>query len=111
MENREDGVVKFIAGLAIGALAGMTTGLMMADRPGRELRKDLEINSSELMSNLKDRLEDIKEEANVKIKDFKGFADEKLRASAINIQEQAASLGTQLEELTKKKPEGQEILN
>lgn len=99
MANRDDSGL-FFSGLVFGALGGFIAGVLMAEKPGRELRKDLELNSSEFVYNIKDKLQDIKEEASVKMKDFAGFTDEKFKRSAMNIQEKVAELGKQLEELT-----------
>lgn len=102
--SRDDGIFKFISGLFLGILGGFITGILMAEKPGRELRKDLELSSGEVLENLKDRIEGIRETAAHRFRDFKGFTDEKLRASAINIQEQVSSLAKQLEDLTRKTP-------
>lgn len=101
-EQKGNGFLKFLFGLFFGVLAGYVAGILTADRTGEQLRRDIETGSSDFIANMKDRLEDIKDQAATKIKDFKGFADEKLRKSAESIQEQVHSLGSQLEELTKK---------
>lgn len=102
MSEKNNGVGKFLFGLGLGAAAGFVTGLLLADRPGSELRKEIEVNSSEFIESIKDKLEDLKEQASDTIREFKGFTDEKLKASAKNIQTQVDSLGKQLQELTKK---------
>lgn len=104
--NRSNGLGKFIAGLGLGVAAGIVTGLLMADRPGSELRRDIEVNSSEFLEGLKERLEELKGQASETIREFKGFTDEKLKASAKNIQTQVDSLGKQLQELTHKQTVG-----
>jgi gas vesicle protein len=98
--SRDDGIFKFISGLFLGILGGFLTGILMAEKPGRELRKDFEIGSGEVLENVKGRLESLRETASAKFKDFKGFTDERLKASALSIQDQVISLGKQLEELT-----------
>ena len=104
--NRSNGLGKFIAGLGLGAAAGIAAGLLMADRPGSELRRDIEANSSEFLEGLKERIDELKDHASDTIREFKGFADEKLKASAKNIQTQVDSLGKQLQELTHKQTAG-----
>ena len=104
--NRNSGLGKFVAGLGLGVAAGVVTGLLIADRPGSELRRDIEANSSEFLEGLKERIEELKDHASDTIREFKGFADEKLKASAKNIQTQVDSLGKQLQELTHKQTVG-----
>ncbi len=100
--NNDDGFMKFILGLFFGVMAGYLTGLLNAERPGSELKKDLEVNSSDFLANVKDKFEDFKDQTNIALKEFKGFTDEKLKASAKNIEEKVNSLGEQLEELRDK---------
>lgn len=101
MREREQGS-GVIAGLLLGLVGGFIAGILMADKPGAELRRDIEMNSAEWAHNLKDKIEDLKEQAADKLSDFRGFTDEKFRASAQNIQTKVAELGKQLEELTVK---------
>ena len=87
MKNNNDGFMKFLIGLFFGVLAGYATGLLNADRTGSELKRDLELNSSDFLATVKDKFEDFREQTNVALKEFKGFTDEKLRASAESIEE------------------------
>ncbi len=100
--NKDSALGKFIFGLGLGAIAGVVAGLLLADRPGSELRRDIEMNSSEFLSGLKDKLDELKDQASDTIREFKGFTDEKLKSTAKNIQTQVDSLGKQLQELTNK---------
>ncbi|MDD9899074.1 MAG: YtxH domain-containing protein [Candidatus Melainabacteria bacterium] len=103
MDNRgNDEFGKFFFGLLFGLAAGFVAGILSADRPGREVRRDIEVNSSDFFETLRDRVEDIRDQAADTIRDFKGFTDDKLRASAESIQTQVESLGEQLDELTRK---------
>ena len=104
--NRGNGFLKFLFGMFFGVLAGYLVGILTADRTGAQLRRDIEMGSSDFFANMRDKLEDLKDQATVKIKDLKDFADEKLRRSAENIQEQVHSLGNQLDELTKRQKAG-----
>lgn len=99
-QHRDDGFSKFVSGLFFGLIGGTALGMLYATKPGKDLRKDIEINSEEAMISLKERLEELKEKANDQLKDFKGFTDDKFRASAMNIQDKVQDLGKQLEELT-----------
>ena len=92
----------FIFGLVFGLAAGFVAGILSADKPGREVRRDFEINSSDFFENVREKIDEIKIQAADTISDFKDFTDEKLKASAQNIETQVESLGKQLEELTKK---------
>ncbi len=101
-QNKDDSLFKFLAGLVIGAGVGFLVGILTADKPGRELRRDISNNTVDFVGGLKERIETIKDQAAEAIRDFKGFADDKLKTSAKNIQDQVTSLGRQLDELTKK---------
>jgi len=103
MDNKkDDGFFKFAVGLFFGLMAGYAAAAFTTEKTGSQLRRDLKINSSDIMTTLKDRYEDFKDQTTVAFREFKGFTDEKLKASAKNIEEQVHSLGEQLEELTKK---------
>ena len=99
MRNNDDGFLKFAIGLFFGVLAGYISGLLNAEKTGSEFKRDLELNSTDFMANVKDKFEDFRDQTNVALKEFKGFTDEKLRASAENIEQKVESLGEQLEEL------------
>ena len=101
-DKREDGFLKFLFGLFFGIMAGYAAAALTTEKTGSQLRRDLKINSSDIMVNLKDKFDDFKDQSSVVLREFKGFTDEKLKASAKNIEEQVHSLGEQLEELTKK---------
>ena len=100
--KKESGFLKFLFGLFFGVIAGYAAAALTTEKTGSQLRRDLKINSSDIMTNLKDKFEDFKDHTSVAFRDFKGFTDEKLKASAKNIEKQVQSLGEQLEELTKK---------
>lgn len=100
--KKEDGFLKFLFGLFFGVMAGYAAAALTTEKTGSQLRRDLKINSSDIMTNLKDKYEDFKDQTTEAFREFKGFTDEKLKASAKNIEEQVQSLGEQLEELTKK---------
>lgn len=102
MKNNDNSSINFLIGLFFGVVAGYATGLLNADKTGTELQRDLELNSSDFLSTVKDKFEDFRDQTNVAIKDFKGFTDEKLRASAESIEEKVNSLGEQLEDLKDK---------
>lgn len=104
--NKDNGFGKFVCGLGLGAIVGIAAGLLLADRPGSELRRDIEANSSEFLLGLKDKLDELKDQASDTMREFKGFADEKLKVTAKNIQTQVDSLGKQLQELTNKQAVG-----
>jgi len=100
-ERSDDGIFKFMTGLCLGLIGGVAAGVILSSKEGKELRKDLELNSEELLHNLKDKLEMLKEKASVGLKDFRGFSDDKFKDSAINLQDKIQDLGRQLEELTR----------
>lgn len=102
MRNNDNGFLNFLLGLFFGVIAGYLTGLFNADKTGPEFKRDLELNSSDFLSTVKDKFEDFREQTNVALQEFKGFTDEKLKASAENIQEKVNNLGEQLEELKEK---------
>jgi len=102
MKNNDDGLMKFLLGLFFGVVAGYMSGLLNADKTGSELKRDIELNSSDFLATVKDKFEDFRDQTNVALKEFKGFTDEKLRASAESIEEKVNSLGEQLEELKEK---------
>lgn len=99
-ERSDDGFFKFVTGMFLGVIAGIAAGALMAEKPGNELRRDLEANSEELMHNLRERFDTLKDRANEQFKDFKGFTDDRFRESAMSIQDKVNDLGKQLEELT-----------
>ncbi|MDA0772194.1 MAG: YtxH domain-containing protein [Cyanobacteria bacterium] len=100
--NNNNNSSNFVLGLIFGLAAGFVAGILNATKPGRELRRDFEVNSSDFFETVKEKFEDIKIQAADTLGDFKDFTDEKLKASAQNIETQVESLGKQLEELTKK---------
>lgn len=100
--DRSSGLVKFLGGLAVGAAAGFLAGILSAEKPGRELRREIQMNSSDFVEGLKDRFSTLKTQASETIEKIAGLADEKIKSSAKNIQTQVDSLGKQLDELTKK---------
>jgi gas vesicle protein len=102
MKNNNDGLMQFLFGLFFGVLAGYLAGLLNAQKTGPELKRDLELNSSDFLSTVKDKFEDFRDQTNVALKEFKGFTDEKLKASAASIEEKVNSLGEQLEDLKEK---------
>lgn len=102
MDNKNNGYFKFFAGLAFGLGAGLAAGMLLAPKSGRELRREIELGSSEWFTGLRDRINDLKDVASDKISDLRHFTDERFKNTAINIQNKAADLGKQLEELTHK---------
>lgn len=104
-QDRDDGLLNFLFGLFFGVLAGYVAGVLTAEKTGSELRRDIEMNSTDVLSNLRNKFEDVKDQTVVAMREFKGFTDDKLKASAKNIEDQVNSLGQQLEELTKKQAE------
>lgn len=100
--DRSNDVGNFLGGLIIGAGAGFLIGILTADKPGRELRRELQMNSTDFVEGLKDKFSTLKVQATETIEKIAGMADEKIKSSAKNIQSQVDSLGKQLDELTKK---------
>ena len=100
-ERSDDGVFKFMTGLCFGLIGGVAAGILLSSKEGKELRKDIELNSEELILTLKDKLDTLKERAKIHLGDFKEFSDDKFKASAISLQDKVNDLGQQLEELTK----------
>jgi len=103
-DDRRSSASSVFWSLAIGVAAGYAAGLLTAEKPGRDLRREIGANSADFIANLKDKLEDLKEQTAEAVQTFKGFADEKLKASAKNIEDQVQKLGKQLEDLTKRQP-------
>jgi gas vesicle protein len=89
MTNKNSSGSGFFSGLLLGFLAGAVAGVLLTDRPGRQLRHDIKSGSSEFLRDLKTKLDEIKEQVN-----------EKFKASAMNIQEQVESLNKQLKEIS-----------
>ncbi len=102
MRENESGFTKFLFGLSFGVLSGYILGLLNAEKKGSELRRDIEINSSDILSVVREKIEVLKDKTSDAIQEFKGFTDEKLKASAASIEEKVNSLGEQLEELKAK---------
>jgi gas vesicle protein len=96
------GLSKFILGLAFGAAAGYVIGLLNAERPGSELRKEIAINSKDFFAGLRERIAELKEQASSAIQDFRTAADETVKESALDIEDQVNSLGKKLDDLTRK---------
>jgi gas vesicle protein len=63
--NRSNGFLKFLFGMFFGVLAGYIVGILTADRTGSQLRRDIEMGSSDFFMNMRDRLEDLKDQASV----------------------------------------------
>lgn len=100
MSNRsDDGFFKFFSGLLMGGLGGFLAGIMLAQKSGREFRRDIAGNSEEVLAVLKEKFEGLKDKASDQIKDFRGFSDEAFKQSAINIQDKVLELGKQLDQL------------
>jgi gas vesicle protein len=99
MKNNNNGLFNFALGLMFGAFVGYITGLLNAEKTGSELKRDLELNSSDFLAGVKERFEDFKDQTNNALKEIKGFTDAKLKASAKTIEDKVHSLGEQLEEL------------
>lgn len=98
----DDGIFKFMTGIFFGLLAGFAAGALLVDKSGKELRKDISLNSEEVMHNLKEKFADFKDIASEQIKDLKGMTDERFKTSAINLEEKVHDLACQLDELTQK---------
>jgi gas vesicle protein len=96
MEQKNSNVLGLVSGVAVAAALGYAAGLLLADRPGAELRKDIESNSAKLAREIKDKFDEFFE-------GVKDFADEKLKDSATNLKEKIAVLGKQLREVSNKK--------
>lgn len=102
MKNHNNNFGNFIFGLVFGLAAGFVAGILSAEKPGSEVRRDIQLSSSDFFESVKEKLDDIRDQASDTLKEFRGFTDEKLKASAKNIQSQVESLGQQLDDLTKK---------
>ncbi len=106
--NNSNGMVKFVIGLVSGLAAGFAAGVLLAPKSGRELRHDIQVGSAEWLAGLRERINELKEVATDKIGDIRNFTDQRFKETAMNIQNKAADLGRQLEELsTKSKKEKQ----
>ncbi len=102
MSNNNNSKSSFLIGLACGLGAGIIAGVLAAPKSGRELRHDIQVGSAEWAASLTERINELKDKAADKFSDIRDFADEKFRKSALNIQNRAADLGKQLDELTSK---------
>lgn len=69
---------KFVAGLALGALAGVVAGWFTAPKPGKELRADVKNKAKEVYEDVRDRSEDFVEGAKDKMGEFGEKAKAKL---------------------------------
>ncbi len=102
MNKNKKGLAKFLTGLAYGLGAGVVAGILLAPKSGHETRRDIQASSSECLNSLKERVSAIQEVAAEKLRDVRAKADAQFRNSAKGIQERAAALGQQLDELTAK---------
>ncbi len=102
MSNNNNGFFKFLTGLIFGLGAGFAAGILLAPKSGREFRRDIQLGSAEWFAGLRERINEMRDVATDKLGDIRNFTDEKFKNTAINIQNRAADLGKQLEELTNK---------
>jgi len=100
MSNKNNGLFKFVAGLMLGLGAGFTAGILLAPKSGRELRREIQLGSSEWFAGLRERIDELRDVASDKLSDIRHFADDKFKDTAVSIQNRAADLGKQLEELS-----------
>lgn len=102
-ESRNDnGFGALLLGVAFGLACGYSAGILTAQKPGRELRRDIGDYSADLAQKITERFQSLKEVIKEKATEIKSFSDENLKKTAKNIEELVESLDKQLEALNKK---------
>lgn len=97
-----NGLLNLFVGTVFGLACGYAAGVLTAQKPGKDLRKDITNYSSDIALRFKDKYTNLKELVLEKVAEFKNFSDEKLTNTAKNIEELVNSLDEQLDKLTKK---------
>lgn len=103
-ESKNNGFGTLLLGVAFGLACGYSAGILTAQKPGRELRRDIGDYSTDLAQRITERFQSLKEVIKEKATEIKSFSDENLKKTAKNIEELVESLDKQLEALTKKQP-------
>ncbi len=96
MAKEEGSFFKFVFGLFSGIVSGIVAGLLIAPKPGKEMREDLVSKSKEFKDLTKD-----------KISELKVYGKDQAVKVAGTIQEKASRISTKLDELSK---HGSEVL-
>ena len=96
MAKEEGSFLKFLFGLFSGVVSGIVVGLLVAPKPGKEMREDLANRSREL-----------KDITKGKISELKVYGKDQAVKVAGTIQEKASRISTKLDELSK---HGSEVL-
>lgn len=107
--SKNDSCGNLLLGVVFGLACGYVAGILTAKKPGRELRKELGIYSSDIAHRVTDRFDNFKVIVKEKMAELKNFSDEKLKKTAKNIEELVESLDKQLDELSKKQETASEL--
>ena len=87
MSKKERGFFQFV----LGIISGLALGLLLAPKPGKEVREDLASKSKELKKLTRDRLEE-----------FQQISQGKVIEMAGNIQTKANKISSKLDELARR---------
>ena len=91
MSKEEGSFFKFVFGMFSGVISGLVLGLLVAPKPGKEMREDLVAKSSELKEFTKDRLGEFQQVSRGKAVEMAG-----------NIQTKASKISSKLDELARR---------
>ncbi len=76
MTDRENEQNKFLCGLLMGGILGALAGLLLAPKPGRELRSELKEKGEEAFKDAKQFYAEAQEKAKALVEDARSRADE-----------------------------------
>ncbi len=91
MSKEEGSIFRFVFGMVSGLISGIVLGLLVAPKPGKEVRENLVNKSNELKDFTKNRFEE-----------FQQISKGKAVEMAGNIQTKASKISSKLDELARR---------